>query len=188
MTCDARALIEIVERRIGLSLKGIRKDNNEGYAMIPFSADAFAEQIDRIRHEFDEYSYNLSFIDVGAGAGFRVLQASKMGLNATGIEYDKNYVDAAKKLFNIDLIHGDAFDHSYKKYDIVYFYCPIAVKEKEVQLEKHILRTCKSGAFIIANLGQYITNHEHYDKKKNKYFKPFFPELQRISYCIYRVR
>ena len=186
--CKSNELLGIVERAIGHNLKGPRKDNGEGYEMIPFSADAFSDQIERIRCEYPEYKYDISFIDVGAGAGFRVLQARSMGLKATGIEYDLSYVKLAKKLFNIDLIHGDAFEHGYGKYDIVYFYCPIAKVQKEIQLEKHILKTVRSGTFIIANLGQYINECATYDQKKNKYIEKFLPELQRISKNIYRVR
>lgn len=158
-----------VERMIGVNLSSEKMKKSGSYEMIPLDPDEFHNQLELVKAHIGEKFYDKKFIDVGAGAGFRVLQAKNFGIyKSTGIEYNPKYVAVARNLFGLELIYGDAFSHDYGKYDIIYFYCPMRDGKKEVELEKHILETAKKGAIIIAKLAAWIHDKDIYDHNLQK--------------------
>lgn len=117
------------------------------------------------------YKDSHSFIDVGCGIGSKVVLANALSFRAHGIEITRRYVTIARKVVakgqmgcvythginEPQIIQGNAFKHNYKPYDVIYFYCPMVDWQKQRVLEEHIVKTAKSGAYIIANNKQ---NHE----------------------------
>jgi len=107
------------------------------------------------------------FIDVGSGIGDKAFLASDyFNLTAYGIEYTPDSYYAGKFLSKkfMDLypnkprptfILGDAFEHDFKPYDIIYMYQPISREMNMLNLYKHIYRTAKVGAVIVETLPMY---------------------------------
>jgi len=105
----------------------------------------------------DQGNWSPKFIDVGCGAGLITHLADTIGFDGFGIELRQEYVDYAKRFDvcdHLNIFKGDAFDHSYKKYDVVYYYCPINDRELQTRLEKHIEGSMKKGAFLIPKYKQ----------------------------------
>lgn len=167
-----RSLIIALERALtNDSEEFARKKHVKGqYQYIPFEVDRFIEQVAAVR-ELLGYKETFSFIDIGCGIGSKVVLASALSFRAHGIEITRRYVTIARKVvangnmgcvyaYNANdpqIIQGNAFKHDYKPYDVIYFYCPMVDREKQRVLEEHIVKTAKSGAYIIANCRQ---NHE----------------------------
>lgn len=113
-----------------------------------------------------------SFIDLGCGLGGVLIQARQLGLtDVTGVEYHPKYVVAAKKIIQenpdicdgIKIIHTDIFQWKpNRKYDIVYFWTPIADHVLCKRLYEHMLKFLPDNQFIIA----FGTNaHDIFDLK-----------------------
>lgn len=137
---------------------GSRKDGS--YIMIPLNPLHFVEMLTKASDMLGDH-WGKKFVDVGAGAGFKVRIAQEMfGYDATGIEYDKKYVDFAIKYLGFGkpnhwnsermrLIHKNAFDVNYKEFDVIYFYRPLGPEELQTKLEKHIIATMRDDALVI---------------------------------------
>ena len=96
------------------------------------------------------------FVDVGCGIGTKLVAAHSIlrySYQITGIEYFKPYAKVAKALTenqpDTHIIIGNALQQSYEAYDIIYFYCPMSDRAKEVKLECRIIATAKPGALFI---------------------------------------
>ena len=113
------------------------------------------------------------FIDVGCGIGDKVFLAHEIfGLEAYGIEYtpdsyyfgkfmlqrtyNQNWRSRVTPRHNekvvplpVTLILGDAFEHDYSTYDIIYLYQPIANYGTMESLYKHIFESAKPGAKMV---------------------------------------
>lgn len=107
------------------------------------------------------------FIDVGCGCGLKVLAALEFFDQASGLEYDPAYAQAARDLFarsgaeQAEVIEGDALAFlSYDRFDIIYFYRPISVVERLWQLEEHIVATARPGTILIAPYSQFVPRAE----------------------------
>ncbi len=108
------------------------------------------------------------FIDVGCGIGDKVALANLVfGYNATGIEYtpltyytgvcyltgrNGYFHDSWGRATAVHLVLGDAFDHNYKPYDVIYLYHPIRNSHKMRELYLHIFKTMKRNAVLIEAL------------------------------------
>lgn len=112
------------------------------------------------------------FCDVGCGIGTKLILTDLMWyggfyIDCIGIENTITYVKAGQKIIEqykklnwkyrsphteMGIIHTDAIKYNYGEFDIIYFYCPIIDDDKQEQLERHIINTAKSGAYIMANL------------------------------------
>ena len=145
------------------------------FAYIPLNLAAFEAQIQQVRgfisvgkglkDGYDDPHPDFSFIDVGCGIGSKVFLAREfVGYRgrADGIERHKPYVRVARRLLKYSgcssgsndgkIICGNAITADFSKWDVIYFYCPIADVAKQQQLEKRIITTAKPGAYILANL------------------------------------
>jgi SAM-dependent methyltransferase len=99
--------------------------------------------------------HNKCFVDAGCGIGDKVLMALVyLECNAIGLEIDDETISDANFIFGDivkkRVIKGDILKHDYSKYDIIYYYQPIAKRDKEEQFEKLVEETCKVGAIIFA--------------------------------------
>ena len=100
------------------------KDTGKGFWGVSVSDEVF-QAFKKIKIERFK-----SFFDLGAGDGKVVLLASLFGLDAHGMELDKELVDKANEikaklshitaLSNAEIIHGDYDTHDISGYDILY--------------------------------------------------------------------
>ena len=98
----------------------------------------------------------MTFLDVGCGAGMKVLQAAQLFQTAHGLEYDPGYVEAAEAMLRVSgegrcaVFHADAltFDR-YDDYDVIYFYRPMRNEALLEQLEKRIVSAARPGTILV---------------------------------------
>lgn len=175
-----------IERRLGETLATGRRDKFSGivrddgsYIMVPFHPVTFATVLDKAGQllvEKRKYpDHRKRFVDVGAGAGFKVFMAEKMGFQATGIEFDEKYVDFGRNLLGLTgedwsgkLIHQDALKTNYKDFDIIYFYRPIRDEEGQAKLEERILSTMRDDAIVIGVMPAILREKMHRVEYRNK--------------------
>lgn len=151
------------------------------YPCIPFSNQSFLNRLQDAMDILqavgtrDDKGGRPKFIDVGCGIGMKVKMAALAGLEAHGIEYHKEYVRLAHRLVNQSCItRGDAREYKrYGEFDIIYFYCPMANHDLQIQLEKTIYEQAKEGAVLIEAL------------KQNDYLEASEPQLRRIHREVY---
>lgn len=105
---------------------------------------------------------DIKFLDVGCGYGNVMQIAGAFGLDIQGIEYDKEIVKIGRMMFRVPhsdknqyIIQGNALTFKdYKKYDIIYYYCPFEDSEKQRRLEKKIENDMHVGAIMICEMKQ----------------------------------
>jgi hypothetical protein len=109
----------------------------------------------------------VKFVDAGCGVGNIMLIANYAGLSPHGIEYDANLVKMARKFLGgrPKITNGDILKHGkrWKKYDIVYFYCPMCDAKMEQRFEESMENQIKVGTFIVAHLKK--SNRYYHDKR-----------------------
>lgn len=136
--------------------KYLYRSTSNIYTYIPYSNARFMSALELIRKYFNSlHKYSVKFCDVGCGIGTKVAIAHQYFSEATGIEIRKKYVDKAKELFQlhgrrIKFILGNAFDHNYVEYDLIYYYCPIPKPSLMAKLETKIFREMKPNALVLA--------------------------------------
>lgn len=122
----------------------------------------------------------LKFLDVGCGVGNVLLFANEIfrwPIHAFGIERDKKlclmarqFVDSyydSEYVFNMDAFNCKKYD----KFDIIYYYCPIADVELQKKLEKLIEKKMKVGAYLIPFLkrDKTFTINEEFKQINSEY-------------------
>lgn len=106
------------------------------------------------------------FLDVGCGAGMKVVTATEFFAHADGLEYDPGYATTAQTLFaamgltQCRVIEGDAMAfESYDDYDVVYFYRPMRDVDAMKQMEARIAAGVRPGTILIAAYGGFAARH-----------------------------
>ena len=150
----------------------VRSDG--GYKCIHLGVEDFISQVQFVIKELQLTTpaqiANLRFIDVGCGVGQKVFLAHCFGFNAFGLELRKELIDTGEHLFGSMsvskryyhergefFIQGNALTYpDYSRFDIIYFYCPLADDKLEIELEKKIIADAHSGAIVLANLPKYF--------------------------------
>lgn len=106
------------------------------------------------------------FLDVGCGAGMKVVTATEFFAHADGLEYDPGYAATAQSLFNAmglaqcRVIEGDAMAfEGYDAYDVVYFYRPMRDIDAMQQMEAQIAAGVRPGTILIAAYGGFAARH-----------------------------
>lgn len=140
---------------------------SDGYNFIPLGVTRLYPVLQKIRANFAK-AYPASyptFIDVGCGPGVTLAMAQALKFNAYGIEYNPKTAALASKIFSYRdrdrIMNMDAFEYKeYGKFDVLYFYCPIANHELEKKLEKMLRDEMKPGAWIVPRNSMYEWNHD----------------------------
>lgn len=109
----------------------------------------------RLSHGFEDILTSLlqsarSFIDIGCGAGDKLhwVKNNFPSIDVYGIEHDPAMAIWAGEYGSVAC--GDAFDISYKSFDVIYAYWPIANSAKMIELIKHVLATkAKESVFVL---------------------------------------
>jgi SAM-dependent methyltransferase len=99
------------------------------------------------------------FLDIGCGAGGKVLLASAFFDRAEGLERDAHALAAARAVLNRSpagvspVLAGDAltFRH-YRRYDVLYLFRPFSDDARQRQLEERVARLARPGAVILGPL------------------------------------
>lgn len=109
-----------------------------------------------------------TFLDVGCGAGQKLLLARSFFDRADGVELDENYTTAALE-FHRRLATGsrvfkeDAFEfNGYGEYRVVYFFEPLVERDALLRLEERIVSGVRPGTILIAPYSGFAERAESY--------------------------
>lgn len=113
-----------------------------------------------------------TFYELGSGDGRVVLEAAKMGANATGIEQSlirvlySRWKARRQNLPNAKFIHGNIFSKNYSDADIIFIY----LLQKAVdRLEEKLKKEFKKGSVIITQT-YHFKNLNPYKKSGDFWF------------------
>lgn len=97
------------------------------------------------------------FLDIGCGAGMKVLAATRYFERCHGIEFDPTFAAAARDLFDrtgkgqCGLTEGDALTYEgYGDFDVIYLFRPMRDPALLEQLEDRVIAQVPTGTLIIA--------------------------------------
>lgn len=125
------------------------------YTFIPMDIDAAYKQLRFVWKYCEEHKIRCpKFIDAGAGIGWIVRMAYRLGFQASGVELIAENVKVAETIFGVRVQCGDIRDIDYSKFDVVYYYCPINANEIQAKFERKVEKEMKPGAILIANMKQ----------------------------------
>lgn len=147
--CNATyGFISNLKRNSSKLTSNVYGEHSEYFTHIPFSGiNSIIDAILLVKHRL-KVNWPL-FCDAGAGYGFILRLAVQAGFNVQGIELDKFLVGELRRQIT-NAIEGDILAQDYSKFDVVYYYSPIADDELETQFEELVEDTLKVGAYIIS--------------------------------------
>lgn len=93
----------------------------------------------------------VSLLDVGAGAGLLVAEAKRLGLNAAGVEPCRAFVDSARTLNSVEILHG-VLPHpelTNRRFDLVCLVDVIEHVSDPVTLLRHCTQLLNSGGLLV---------------------------------------
>lgn len=106
------------------------------------------------------------FLDVGCGAGLKVVTAVEFFDYSDGLEYDPGYAATARSLLaatglgQCRVLVGDALEFDdYGAYDVIYFYRPMRNDAAMQALEARIAAQARPGTILIAAYGGFASRH-----------------------------
>ncbi|WP_172327978.1 class I SAM-dependent methyltransferase [Mangrovicoccus sp. HB161399] len=142
------------------------------YADIPLDQSVFLRQVHAARRCLKVLRPDRpsSFIDVGCGAGLKVISAAPYFDRCTGLEYDSGYAALAREHFlalphgRCRAIEGDALEFAgYGDHDVIYFYQPIRETERLAQMERRIIAQAGPRTLLIAPYRSFGQRADGYD-------------------------
>ena len=109
------------------------------------------------------------FLDVGCGAGLKVISAAPFFDRCVGLEYDPGYARLASDLFGdmphdrCRVVQGDALTwDGYDDYDVIYFFRPIRDDARLARMERHIVDSIPGNTLLIAPYRTFDARAEGY--------------------------
>lgn len=147
------------------------RESWDHFPPIPLSPQrAFGKLVVAMRVAKTLWFEKINFMDCGCGGGNILNLASKAakltqprGFEATGIELRKDVVTAAR-LFtppSVTVHQGDIIKFKdYKKFNMIYYYCPIKNDLLEVLFEERLEDMVEVGTIIVPTLKKSITYME----------------------------
>lgn len=110
------------------------------------------------------------FLDVGCGAGTKVMGAARYFHEVAGLEFDPGYVKVAGELLQranlgrADVIQADALSYqNYDRFNIIYFFRPLRDHNKLLALERRITSTAKTQTLLIAPYVGFAQRYRSYN-------------------------
>ncbi|SHH01024.1 class I SAM-dependent methyltransferase [Marivita hallyeonensis] len=107
------------------------------------------------------------FLDVGCGAGLKVISAKRYFDEVFGFDYDPAYVDFGKSLATrggLDparIFQQNALSYDdYGEFDVIYFYRPMRDEDLLMEMEKLIVETAHPGTLLIAPYRAFTHRYE----------------------------
>jgi len=139
----------------------VNKEDVCHYGFIPssseYSLNTLISLYDYIKNTSDRFvDRSTLFLDIGCGIGNVVVMAGRVGFDAEGLEYNKKIYKVAKRFaggYNkCHIIKGNMLTfRNYHKYDILYYYEPIANREVMLSFANRLAKKMKVGAYVIPN-------------------------------------
>lgn len=136
--------------------------NTDSWCNIPYSNGCFIRLIKQVLSKIKKKKDKpIKFLDVGCGFGLKCWLAHILGLEATGIDLCKEYVELARKIFwysyrdefILKIQQANALKYKgYGDYDIVYMYHPIRNNDLMQKVVDRVTQQMKPGAFLVAIL------------------------------------
>lgn len=93
------------------------------------------------------------FVDYGSGIGMTMAIANYcFGMIAVGYEYNKKLIDKCKEFFYYRTYKANLITQilAQDSYDVVYFFCPMYDRNKELKFEKKAIKSVRIGGYLIA--------------------------------------
>lgn len=117
------------EKKYGIATSSIKKSNSDEF--FHYQGAGYLV-LYRVFEEISANTRSYNFVDIGCGKGRPVFVAESFGYNnLTGIDLDKELIDAANKNLKtyllkrkeslIEFIHANALEYNYKNTPTVYF-------------------------------------------------------------------
>lgn len=107
-----------------------------------------------------------AFLDIGCGAGLKVLQACEFFARADGLEYEPDHAQAAQGLLaragwpHSKIFHADALTFpDYAAYDVLYAYKPMYGEALEI-MEQRLTQHAQPNTLLIAPYLDFTTRFE----------------------------
>ena len=100
--------------------------------------------LEHLEEVFSKHLKGKRFLDLGSGIGQVVKLAFVYARTATGIEYEKPFIDCTHIRENI--LHKDFFEHDFSQYDVLYYYVS-GTKDERRLVEK--IANEFTGIFIV---------------------------------------
>lgn len=139
------------------------------FADIPLSQSLFLRQVHAARRCLAVLDPGglTRFLDVGCGAGLKVISAAPFFDRAAGLEYDPGYADMAARLFRAlphdrcRIMRGDALHwDGWEDYHVLYFFRPLRDDAAMARLEQRIALALPPGRLLIAPYRIFATRAE----------------------------
>lgn len=161
---DKLTILQAALDAVGLEEADDIPPSQGGFAYIPIEMNEFFEvlfQLEEILSNDADYRHTdlphrpLTFIEVGCGIGRNVHVLSATNRFAfekiDGFDIVEEYIRIGKKHFGdeLSLFVEDCMNFDYSGYDVVYFYRPLQDERMQKRFEDYLVKTMKSGAYII---------------------------------------
>lgn len=100
---------------------------NKSISDLPDSVNIIKQRNDYVLHILESKKNGNRFLDVGCGTGQLVIEASKMGFDATGVDFAMNMIETAtsnarkEAVKDCTFVHASIFDYDMgiNKYDVI---------------------------------------------------------------------
>jgi SAM-dependent methyltransferase len=143
------------KKDLGFKDRHVRRKSGE-FPYIPYENGEFIRQLEIVSGLLGPRNSKgpAKFLDVGCGIGTKLLMAHDAGFDAFGVEKYPKYVRAAQRLVGKKgvVMRRDALNFNYAGYDVIYFYCPLSDRDKELALEARIITTATPGTLFMPRL------------------------------------
>ncbi len=177
----------IINRFIGFytrdSQKNSQNDTANEYPFVPMDTRQLFDQLcftSLYLREHDKQDEQFTLLDIGCGIGNVMLFAEQMGFDVYGFEKDEYPLRIAQKLMGKERAIQDDLWHyeNYGRFDVIYYFRPLANGDHERKFEKMIEETMRVGAILIAN--RKMSEDIHQDQRFIKLHKEL-PVWRKIA-------
>jgi len=143
---------------------------SDAHPDIPLKMSLFLQHIHAARRiALAQGKPEARFLDLGCGAGMKVLAAADAFGAADGLDFDPGYIAAARMVLTragnrhsrILLADGLTFD-GYGDYDIIYLFQPMTEDGRLSELERFMVGQARTGTLIVAPYPWFGYHHADY--------------------------
>lgn len=128
----------------------------------------------KLSHLFEKLGHPLDIMKIGASTGFFLHILKQHGHNALGCDVSSQFVDYAKRHYNVRIDNGrfEHMDYADGQFDVIFLFSVLENISNPAEFLNAIYRTLKPGGYFILNF---------VDMEKN-----VIARLQKSNYFIYR--
>lgn len=141
------------------------RDRDKSYADIPLPGDLFVELLTTAQRLLlaQGHAGPMRFLDVGCGAGSKLVIANGAFEKVHGFDFNPAYVEKGRAFLqrcglpDAGIQRADALDYDdYGAWDVIYFYRPLKDPTLAARMEARVLEQARPGAVIIAPMSLTI--------------------------------